>query len=207
MRLSSLLIAGLFGLAAHADDSTTTVGYFIPAWDNELLDYSGWTSTGASVAGINAEATTYKVGCLKDAATTDCDIKHSWTIVQGPGTVSMTGVYTEITTGQSESYGLTVTQSYECSFQSYSISASCTMSFYLSGTGEGATVASSTSTKTSYATAASSYYTLVVTGGVKSFTAPEATKTPGGAGAGAAAAAAGALITAAPVVMAVAALL
>ncbi|RHZ60717.1 uncharacterized protein CDV56_108423 [Aspergillus thermomutatus] len=204
MRASFLLPAALYALAANADDKSTTVGYFSPDWSATLLQYGGWTSTGASIAGINAAATTYNVGCLKDAPKTDCNIKNSWTIIQGPETVSLTGVYTASTSGKETSYDITVTQSYECKIQSRTESASCTMSVGMTGSAGGATIASSTSSKATYSPATSSYYELVVTAGLESLTAPEATKTPGAAAAGPA----GALITAAPVVAAaVAALL
>ncbi|PYH89970.1 hypothetical protein BO71DRAFT_402638 [Aspergillus ellipticus CBS 707.79] len=203
MHVSFFLAAVLGALATNAEDSTT-IGYFSPSWDATLLKYGGWTSTAASVAGINAAATTYHVGCLKDAPKTDCDIKHSWTIIQGPATVSLTGAYVASTSGASTSYDITVTQSYECSLKSYTESASCTMSVGASGSAEGATMASSTSSKATYGTGTSSYYELVVTGGVKSLTAPAATKTPDAAAAGPV----GALITAAPLAAAaVAALL
>jgi hypothetical protein len=198
MRASFLLPAALYALAAHADDKTTTVGYFIPNWSATLLSYGGWASTGASVAGINAAATTYNVGCLKDAPKTDCNIKNSWTIIQGPSTVSVTGVYTASTSGKETSYDITVTQSYECKIRSRTESASCTMSVGMTGSVGGATIASSTSSSATYSPATSSYYELAVTAGVDKFTAPEATKTPGAAAAGPA----GALITAAPVVAA-----
>lgn len=200
MRASFFLAAALSILAANADDSTTTIGYFGPSWDAAYVMYGGRASTAASVAGINAVATTYHVGCLKDAPKTDCDIKNPWTIIQGPETVSVTAIYTASTSGKKEDYDLTVTQSYQCSFKHYSESASCTMSVGITGTLGGGSFVSSTSSKASYATAASSYYDVVVTGGVKSFTAPAATKTPGAAPAGPA----GALITAAPAVAAAA---
>ncbi|KAF7161343.1 hypothetical protein CNMCM5623_006957 [Aspergillus felis] len=204
MRASFLIPAALYALAAHADDKTTTVGFFIPNWSVTVLEYGGWTSTGASVAGINAAATTYNVGCLKDAPKTDCNIKNSWTIIQGPETVSVTAVYTASTSGKETSYDITVTESYECKIRSRTESASCTMSIGMTGSVGGATLASSTSSSATYSPATSSYHELAVTAGVDKFTAPEATKTPGVAAAGPA----GAFITAAPVVAAaVAALL
>ncbi|GIJ92542.1 hypothetical protein Asppvi_001820 [Aspergillus pseudoviridinutans] len=204
MRASFLLPAALYALAAHADDKTTTVGVFGPNWSVTVWGYGGRASTGASVAGINAAATTYNVGCLKDAPKTDCNIKNSWTIIQGPETVSATAVYTASTSNKETSYDITVTESYECKIRSRTESASCTMSIGMSGSVDGATIASSTSSSATYSPATSRYAELVVTAGVDKFTAPEATKTPGAAAAGPA----GALITAAPVVAAaVAALL
>ncbi|GJP88505.1 hypothetical protein CBS63078_7556 [Aspergillus niger] len=199
MRTSYLLAAALtlFGGAHADDDSTTTVGYFIPNWSATYLEYGGWTSTGASVAGINAVKTTYKVGCLKDAPKTDCNMKDAYTIIQGPDTISLSQVYTASTSDKSTSYDVTVTRSYECSLKSWTESASCTMSVGMSGSDNGGTYASSSSTKSTYESPTSSYYYLVVTGGVKSFTEPAATKTPDAA-AGLAAPVA-AMITAAPV--------
>ncbi|MGV7705364.1 hypothetical protein PJN16_29640, partial [Mycobacterium kansasii] len=89
---------------------------------------------------INAAATTYNVGCLKDAPKTDCNIKNSWTIIQGPETVSLTGVYTASTSGKETSYDITVTQSYECKIVSRTESASCTMSVGMTGSNFGASI-------------------------------------------------------------------
>lgn len=72
------------------------------------------------------------------------------------------------------------------------------MSASMGGTVRGGSTASSSSSKATTSVATSSYYELDVTGGVKSFTAPAATETPGAAAAGPA----GAFITAAPVVAA-----
>jgi hypothetical protein len=205
MRTSIYLAAALAALAKADDASSTIIGYFVPGWDATMLEYGGWTSTAASVAGINAEATTYHVGCVKDAPKTDCDYPASWTIIQGPETVSVSGKYIASTSGKSTSYDITVTQSYECSLKSSTESASCTMSVGMSGSIGGATYASSTSSKATYSTApiTNSYHQLTVTAGLNSFTAPQATET-GAAAAGPA----GALITAAPMVAAaVAALL
>lgn len=207
MRASIFLAAALTALGAKADDaSSTIVGYFSPPWDGGLLQYGGWTSTAASVVAVNTEAATYHVGCLKDAPKTDCNYPTSWTIIQGPETVSFTGEYIASTSDKSTSYDITVTQSYECSLKSSTESASCTMSVGMSGSLDGGTYASSTSSKATYTTApiSNSYYQLTVTGGLSSLTAPEATKTTGNA----AVAPTGALITAAPMVAAaVAALL
>ncbi|OJZ85490.1 hypothetical protein ASPFODRAFT_34399 [Aspergillus luchuensis CBS 106.47] len=199
MRTSYLLAAALtlLGGAYADDDSTTVVGYFKPYWSVDLPEYGGWTSTGASVAGINAVKTTYKMSCLKDAPKTDCDMKDAYTIIQGPETVSVSQVYTASTSDKTTSFDVTVTLSYECSLKSWTESASCTMSAGFSGSDDGATYASSTSTKSTYENPTSRFYSLVVTGGVKSFTEPAATKTPdAAAGVGAPVAA---MITAAPV--------
>lgn len=205
MRTSIFLAAALAALAKADDASSTIIGYFSPPWSADLLQYGGWTSTAASVAGINAEATTYHVGCVKGAPKTDCNYPTSWTIIQGAETVSVTGKYIASTSDKSTSYDLTVTQSYECSLKSSTESASCTMSAGISGTYNGGKYDVTTTSSATYTTApiSNSYYKLTVTGGLSSFTAPEATKT-GAAAAGPA----GAFITAAPMVAAaVAALL
>jgi len=206
MRTSIYLAAFLASLGAQAEDASSSIlGYFSPSWDDSQY-HGGWTSTAASVAGINAEATTYHVGCVKDAPKTDCDYPTSWTIIQGPETVNFNGKYIATSSGKSANYDLTITESYECSLKSWTESASCTMSMSMGGSQNGGTYASSSSSKATYTTAPRSemYYSLTVTGGLDSFTAPAATKTPGAAAAGPA----GALITAAPMVAAaVAALL
>ncbi|CAP94202.1 hypothetical protein DTO013E5_9676 [Penicillium roqueforti] len=202
MRTSIFAAAFLASLGARAKESSTrtTIGIFSPTWDNDL---PGVTSYAASVAGINAEATTYHVGCMDDVAKSDCDIVTSWTITQGPETVNFAAQYVATNPG-TDGYDVTVTETYDCSFKSWSESASCTMSASMGGTVRGGSTASSSSSSATSSTAASSYYKMDVTGGVKSFTAPAATETPGAAAAGPA----GSLITAAPVVAAaVAALL
>lgn len=200
MRSSLLLVAALAAFGARADDSSSSiVGYYSPSWDATFLKYGGWTSTAASLASVNTDAATYHVGCVKDAPKTDCDYPSSWTIIQGPETVSLTGVYIASTSGESTSYDITVTQSYHCSLKSSTMSASCTMSVSMSGSLDGAKYESSTSSAATYTTAPmSSYYQLTVTAGLSSLTAPEATKTAGAAAAGPA----DSLITAAPVVAA-----
>lgn len=198
MRTTSLLAVTLAALAAS--ESTTTVGYF--GVNTGLGDDVGpffFTSTAASVAGINAEATTYEIRCLSDAPASDCQIqsKHPWTLIQGPATynfeASFTYTHDEITA--------TYTETADCTFSQYSESASCSWSVSATGSSSGGNLASSTSSSTSnIATASITYWELEVSGGVASFTAPQATKTPG-----AAAAPAKPLITAAPLLAAAAA--
>jgi len=195
MHTALLLAAAFSGFVVS--QSTTTVGYFEPDWDITIPRYR---STAASVAGINALATTYEVSCLDGAPSTDCSIDSPWTIIQGPETLSLTGVYTAWVSGGVN--GVTVTRSYDCSFTSYSVSASCSLSYQATGTTNGVSYSTSTSDSASYPTDSVSYYRLTVTGGLASFTAPAATSTPGGA---IAAGAARALITAVPLAAAAAA--
>lgn len=205
MRTSIFLAAALAALAKADDASSTIIGYFSPPWDAGLPEYRAGSSTAASIAGINADATTYHVGCAKGAPKTDCHFPTSWTIVQGPETVSVTGKYIASSSGKSTSYDFTVTQSYECSLKSSTESASCTMSEGIKGTFNGGKYDVTSTSSATYTTApiTKSYYKLTVTGGLSSLTAPEATKT-GAAAAGPA----GAFITAGPMVAAaVAALL
>ncbi|CAG7964423.1 unnamed protein product [Penicillium nalgiovense] len=207
MRTSFFLAAALATLGTQADDSSTdVVGYFSPSYDGGLLQYGGWQSTAASLVTYNTAAATYHVSCLKDAPKTDCNYPTPWTIVQGPETVSFTGQYIASTSGESTSYDITVTQSYECSLKASTESASCTMSVSKSGSLGGAKYESSTSTKATYTTApiSNSYYQLTVTAGLptSSSTDVQTTQSTGGAAGPAA------LITAAPMVAAaVAALL
>lgn len=173
MRTSVFLATALATLGAHADDaSSRIIGYFSPAWDQGLLQYGGWTSTAASLVAINTDAATYHVGCVKGAPKTDCNYPQSWTIVQGPETVSFSGVYIASTSDKSSSYDITVTESYECSLQSSTMAASCTMSIGQTGSNNGGKTAYSSTTSATYTTApmASSYYQLTVTAGLKSIT-------------------------------------
>lgn len=188
MRSSFFLASTLAALVA-ADSSTTTKGFVYPAWHITIPQYD---STAASVAGINALATTYEIKCLDGANSLDCNIKTPWTLIQGPATASFTGVYTADATGKN---GITVTREWNCALKSYTESASCTMSYKASGTLEG--TGYSTSTSSSNKNMPTNQLTsggIVVTGGIASFTASQATQTPSGA----AAAPARAMITAAP---------
>lgn len=187
MRPSAFLASALAALVAA--DSTTTKGFIYPAWHVTIPYYD---SIAASVAGINALATTYQIKCMDGANSLDCNIKTPWTLIQGPATVSFTGVYTADATGKN---GVTVTRAWNCALKSYTESASCTMSYQASGTVGG--TGYSTSTSSSNKNLPTDQLTsggLVVTGGVASFTASQATQTPSGA----AAAPARAMITAAP---------
>ncbi|KAJ5476778.1 hypothetical protein N7475_002507 [Penicillium sp. IBT 31633x] len=202
MKTSFILAAALATLGARADDSSSTIiGYFVPSWDATMLKNGGWTSTAASLVGINAEAATYHVGCRKGAPKTDCNYPTSMTILQGPETVNVNRKYIATAADDSDNYDITVTESYECSLQASTESASCTMSVSMSGSLDGAKYESSTSSSATYTTApiSNSYYKLTVTAGLSSFTAPEATET-----ADAAAGPARALITAAPMAAAAA---
>lgn len=198
MRTSSLLAVTLAALAAG--ESTTTVGYF--GYNAGLGDYVGpfvFTSSAASVAGINAAATTYEIKCLSGAASSECQIddKHPWTLIQGPSTYNFEASFTLT----SDEITATYTETAKCSFTSYSESASCSWSASITGSSSGGNLASSTSSSTSnIPTASVTYWELEVTGGVASFTAPQATKT-----ADAAVAAVKPLITAAPLFAAAAA--
>ncbi|KAJ5707269.1 hypothetical protein N7488_007070 [Penicillium malachiteum] len=200
MRTTFALVAAIAALCVKADDSTTTVGFFSPSWDINLYQSGGgWSSTAASLADVKYQTATYHVGCEKGAPKSDCNLPESWTIVQGPDTVSFTGKYIASISDSSYSYDITVTQSYECSLHSSTGSASCTMSAAQTGSLDGAKYESSDSSKTSYKTAPMSdlYYVLPVTAGMSSLTNSIATAT-GAAATGNA----GAMITAAPVVMA-----
>jgi hypothetical protein len=190
MRPSIFLASALTTLVAAADSSSsTTKGIVYPDWSITIPRYE---STAASVAGINALATTYQIKCLPGANTLSCNIKDPWTIIQGPATASFTGVYTASSTGKN---AVTITREWKCNLKSYTESASCSMSFKASGTVDGRGISTSTSSsnknlpRKQLATAG-----ILVTGGISSFTAPQATQTPSGA----AAAPAKAIVTAAP---------
>ncbi|KAJ5578219.1 uncharacterized protein N7459_007183 [Penicillium hispanicum] len=192
MRCISLLATTLAALAAADSSTTTTIDYLVPDWDIEVPAY---TSVAGSVAGINAVATTYEIKCLSGADKDACKIKTPWTLIQGPNTFSFTGVYTAWSTGAN---AVSVTRDIKCSYTSTE-SASCSMSYKATGTVNG--VSSSTSTSSSAQSISATKYGMPITGGLKSFTAPQATQTPN------AAPAAKPLITGAPLALAVAALL
>ncbi|KAL3441382.1 hypothetical protein BJX65DRAFT_288714 [Aspergillus insuetus] len=194
---ATLLTLALAALATA--DETSTVGTF--GLNDRDLDSSiaipSFTSTGASVVSVNAVATTYEVSCLKGAPTESCSIKDPWTVTQGISTYRLNAGYTDFA-GQ---IPLTATLDYDCSFETWSTSAECSLSFSWSGSASGAEMSSSWSTHTSLETGQVTYYELEVTGGLDKFDKPEATETPGGAAAGFAGPVQ-AMITGAPVVLA-----
>jgi len=201
MRTSSLLATALTVLGTQAADSSTIRGIFSPSWDVKVPGLGHKTiGDDASLAGINANAATYHMGCPKNAAKTDCDVPTSWTMIQGAETATFTAQYIASTSDDSTSYDVTVTEMYDCKLKSSTESASCTMSVGVSGSVGTSKYETSTTSKVTYSTAPIDqyYYQLTVTAGLSSFTMPAATET------GAAAGAAGAMITAAPVVAAAA---
>ncbi|KAL5362853.1 hypothetical protein BJX96DRAFT_109841 [Aspergillus floccosus] len=194
MQLLPLLVGVLSAATAvSADDAkTTTIGFFVA--DVFSVTIPAYDSTAASVAGINALATTYHIKCLDGAPKSDCQIETPWTMIQGESTFSFTGVYTS---GTASTDAVTATRDLECTFSSYSVSASCSLSYAATGSWDATAYSTSTSTSTkNIPTESVTFYALEVTGGVDSFTAPAATKTPDAA---VALPAAKPLITAAPV--------
>ncbi|KAF3390634.1 hypothetical protein F1880_008968 [Penicillium rolfsii] len=188
MRPSIFLTLALGSLVA-ADSSSTSKRIVYPDWSVTIPRYE---STAASVAGINALATTYHVKCLPGANTLSCNIKDPWTIIQGPATASFTGVYTASSSGKN---AVTVTREWDCKLKSYTESASCSMSFKASGTVNGRGISTSTSSSNkNLPTKQLATAGILVTGGIASFTAPQATQTPSKG----AAAPAQAMVTAAP---------
>lgn len=198
MKISFLLAATLAGLSI-AKDGTTTVSCFYPEWTGITIPM--YKSTAASVAGINAVATTYAVQCLEDAPTFDCKIDKPWTLIQGSTTFSFTGVYTAWQTGKEKDDGVTVNRNIQCSFTRTIESASCSFSYEATGKLSGTSYSTGTKMSSSFPTDKVGYYGMAVTGGLSSFTAPQATETPGAA---TTAGPARALITAAPLAAAAA---
>ncbi|KAE8382254.1 hypothetical protein BDV26DRAFT_254175 [Aspergillus bertholletiae] len=147
------------------------------AWDQPT--YSG---TAGSVAGINAKETTYHISCTKDAPKSLCQIDKPWTMIQAENSWSLTGVYTA---WSSEKGGnaVTATQDYSCSFKHWTESPSCSFSVMVTGTIGGGPWSSSASTHLSIPSDKVTSFGLLVTGGVESFTMPQATQTPGAAAA------------------------
>ncbi|KAJ5280946.1 hypothetical protein N7478_006318 [Penicillium angulare] len=197
MRASTFLAMALATLGASADsESTTTVGFFAPAWTIEVPRWAegAATSYAASMAGINAKAATYHVGCAKDVPKSVCDIPKSWTIIQGSDTASFSGEWVMSTASDKTTYKATLTETWDCDLHSSTGSASCTMSASWSASGNGEKASSSTSTTTSLASAPTEndYNPLTVTAGLSSATKAAATKSGGAVGSGA-------MITAAPV--------
>ncbi|CDM35483.1 hypothetical protein DTO013E5_8037 [Penicillium roqueforti] len=200
MRISLFLATALAALVTA--DETTRINYFGGGmeWVRQL-NLHPWTSTAASVAGINAVATTYRIGCLSDAPKSDCEIATPWTMIQGPKTYSLTGVYT--VSGSGSINAVTGTHNFDCTFAKVTESPSCSFSVKVTGTTAGVSYSTSTSTSIkNMPTQSYTSYGIDVTAGTALFTASQATKTPNGAAA---------MITAAPMgaaaVVAIAAML
>lgn len=179
MLLTSFLVTALAALVTAAE-STTSKPYLGAGfdWASKIPNYQ---STAASVAGINAHATTYEISCLSNAPKSICQIETPWTLIQGSTTFSFTGQYTASTTGKVGT--VTVSRHFDCSFTSTSVSASCSFQYQVTGSNSGVeySTASSTST-TSVPTSSMKYYAMPVTGGVSKFTGTQATQTTGAAG-------------------------
>ncbi|PIG88180.1 hypothetical protein AARAC_007246 [Aspergillus arachidicola] len=119
-----------------------------------------------------------RAACTKDAPKSLCQIDKPWTMIQAQDSWSLTGVYTAWSSGKD---AVTATQDYSCTFTHWSESASCALTVKATGTLEGGKWSSDASTKVSVASNKVTTWGLLVTGGVESFTMPQATQTPGAA--------------------------
>jgi hypothetical protein len=116
---------------------------------------------------------------MKVAPKSVCQIATPWTIIEGPGTHSLIGAYSD---GFYQS--VTAVRDIDCTFTSSSISASCSFSYMATGTADGYAFSTSASGSTSKIPSDSvTYYALPVTAGISSFTAPQAKRTPDAAAA------------------------
>ncbi|KAL3456252.1 hypothetical protein BJX64DRAFT_271010 [Aspergillus heterothallicus] len=200
MRPAALPLAlALAGLAVADDSSTTTMGYFQPDWDvawNAMPSYHG---TVGSVVSISSQDVTYAISCSDDAATSTCSIKHPWTMVAGPSTFTLTGVYT----AYEWQPPVTVSYDWDCKMTSYSESPSCSFSLSYTGSESGMETSSEIKTSTSWDYTTGSPYGLLVTEGVDKISEAEAEATATSSDvAGMLLRPVEALITAAPVVLA-----
>ncbi|CAI7570548.1 unnamed protein product [Penicillium palitans] len=200
MRITLFLSTALAALVAA--EESTRINYFGGGmqWARQA-NLHRWTSTAASVAGINALATTYRIGCLSDAPKSDCEIATPWTMIQGPQTYSLTGVYT--VSGSGTVNAVTGTQNFDCTFAKPTESPSCSFSAKATGTTAGVSYSTSTSTSTkNLPTKSYTSYGIEVTAGTALFTATQATQSSNGGAA---------MVTAAPMgaaaVVAIAAML
>lgn len=177
MQPKVILATTLAAMASAESSSTTRIGYFGGGMDYaHSISLHPWTSTVASVAGINAVATTYEIECDSDAPKTDCEIATPWTMIQGPQTYSLVGEWTSSGEGVN---AITGTQDFDCTFAATTATPSCSFSVEASGTKGGVATSTSTSTSTSdLPTESYTWYGLDVTGGAASLTATEATQTP-----------------------------
>jgi hypothetical protein len=198
--LSLAGLAGLAGLAA-ADDSTTTMPYYQPDWDTAWDAMPSYSGTVGSVVSINSQDITYAISCSDDTATSTCSIKDPWTMIAGPSTYSLTGVYT----AYDWEPPVTVSYDWNCKMTSYSESPSCSFSLSYTGSESGMETSSNIETKTQWDYTTGSPYGLPVTEGLDKISEAvddaEATATPSDV-AGMLLRPVEALITAAPVVLA-----
>ncbi|KAJ5736392.1 uncharacterized protein N7483_001517 [Penicillium malachiteum] len=159
---------------SSASSQSTTVVSIFEAYENDSgadISVSWYTSLGASIAGINADYTTYAVDCMSDAALSDCSINAPYTMIAGPTTLS----YYKALPVDMEAYDatVTVTQDVACSFTHSTESAVCTETEWVSYAGE----STSTTTTKSYATNDIFYIPITVTAGLDKLNSPQATET------------------------------
>ncbi|CAI7659990.1 unnamed protein product [Penicillium crustosum] len=157
MRITVFLSTALAALVTA--EESTRINYFGGGmqWAHKAHLHH-WTSTAASVAGINAVATTYRIGCLSNAP------KSVYT-VSGSGTVN----------------AVTGTQNFDCTFAKATESPSCSFSAKATGTTAGVSYSTSTSTSTkNLPTKSYTSYGIQVTAGTSLFTATQATQSPNG---------------------------
>lgn len=173
MQLSTLLVP-VFAVLASAQ-STTVVSYFEAFVNNSpySISISKYHSVGASIAGINAEHTTYEVDCMSDAPQSECSFAAPYTMVAGPTTLS----YSRPIPFQFGSATYTVQNDLQCSFTHKTESATCTGSVSISYGGQ------STSTVATHSIPTSDiwYQPLTITAGLEKLNSPQATQAPGAA--------------------------
>ncbi|KAJ6021445.1 hypothetical protein N7540_006949 [Penicillium herquei] len=160
--------------SSSASAASTTVISIFEAFDNDAADSisaSWYTSLGASIAGINADYTTYEVDCMSGAPVSDCSIAAPYTMIAGPTTLS----YYKALPVDLVAYGatVTVTQDVACSFTHSTESAVCTETEWASYEGE----STSTVTTKSFATDDIFYKPITVTAGLDKLNSPQATET------------------------------
>ncbi|KAL2822498.1 hypothetical protein BJX63DRAFT_427064 [Aspergillus granulosus] len=204
MRSLALPLAfALVGLAV-ADDEPTTMPYYQPNWDSAWDAMPSYHGTVGSVVSVSSQDVTYAISCSDDAATSTCSIKDPWTMVAGPSTYSLAGVYTAYNWRPP----VTVSYDWDCKMTSYSESPSCSFSLSYTGSESGLETSLAVQISTQWDYTTGSPYGLAVTEGLDKIseaataaTAAEATTTSSD-GAGMLVRPVEALITAAPVVLA-----
>lgn len=173
MQFSTILMPALAALASA--QSTTVISIF-EAFVNDSpysVSASMYTGLGASVAGINADYTTYVVDCMSNAPMSECSIDTPYTIIAGPTTLS----YSKPLPIDLGGTTVTVTQDVQCSFTHKTESAVCTNSEYVSYDGQ----STSTVTTKSVPTNDVFYKPITVTAGLSKFNSPQATEAPNAA--------------------------
>ena len=75
----------LAGVVVAVAAQTTTVEFFLPGYDDQILE--------GSVVAVKGDATTMAINCPKGVDSSECGIMDTSTIIGGPSTMEMVYYY------------------------------------------------------------------------------------------------------------------